>query len=60
MATGAIAGSILSAIAPPLLRMRSQLDVDTAALQASARALLQGLTHRDDRTAISRDAPQHQ
>jgi AcrR family transcriptional regulator len=46
---GIIAGFILSAIAPPLLhRMRSVLGVDTAALQASARAFLQGLTRVQD------------
>jgi AcrR family transcriptional regulator len=40
-----VAGFILSAIAPLVLhRMRSVLGVDTATLQASARALLQGLT----------------
>ncbi len=42
-----LAGFILNAIAPPVLhRMHSQLHVDTPALQASARALLQGLTRR--------------
>jgi hypothetical protein len=42
---GIIAGFILSAIAPPVLhRMRSGLGVDTATLQTSAQALLQGLT----------------
>jgi AcrR family transcriptional regulator len=40
-----VAGFILSAIAPPVLhRMRDALGVDTAALQASAQALLRGLT----------------
>lgn len=44
-----VAGFILNAIAPTVLhRMRSGLGVDTPALQASARALLQGLTHRAD------------
>jgi AcrR family transcriptional regulator len=44
---GIVAGFILSAIAPPVLhRMRSVLGVETAVLQDSARALLQGLTHR--------------
>jgi AcrR family transcriptional regulator len=45
-----VAGFILSAIAPPVLhRMRQVLDVDTPALQASARALLRGLTRPDQR-----------
>lgn len=45
-----VAGFILSAIAPPVLhRMRSVLGVDTAVLQACARALLRGLTRTDDR-----------
>jgi AcrR family transcriptional regulator len=45
---GIVAGMILSAIAPPLLhRMRVVLGVDTATLEASARALLQGLTRTD-------------
>lgn len=40
-----VAGFILSAIAPPVLhRMRIVLGVDTATLQANARALLHGLT----------------
>jgi AcrR family transcriptional regulator len=40
-----ISGLILSAIAPPVLhRMRAVLEVDTAELQAAARALLRGLT----------------
>jgi AcrR family transcriptional regulator len=40
-----IAGFILSAMGPPVLsRMRSVLGVDTATLQANARALLHGLT----------------
>jgi AcrR family transcriptional regulator len=40
-----LAGFILSAIAPPVLhRMRVVLGVDTATLQASARALLRGIT----------------
>ncbi len=40
-----LAGFILSAIAPPVLhRMSIRLDVDTAALQSAARALLRGLT----------------
>lgn len=40
-----VAGFILNAIAPPVLhRMRGLLDVDTPALQASARTLLRGLT----------------
>jgi AcrR family transcriptional regulator len=44
-----IAAFILSAISPPVLhRMRSALGVDTATLQASARALLQGLTRTHD------------
>jgi AcrR family transcriptional regulator len=44
-----VAGLILSAIAPPSLhRMRTVLGVDTASLQASARALLRGLTDSDD------------
>jgi AcrR family transcriptional regulator len=44
-----VAGFILSAIAPPVLHlMRSVLGVDTATLQANARALLQGLTRTDD------------
>jgi len=44
-----LAGFILSAIAPPVLhRMRGVLGVDIPALQASARALLQGLTRMDD------------
>ncbi len=43
-----LAGLILSAIAPPVLhRMQNVLDVDTAALQESARALLRGITHRE-------------
>ena len=42
-----LAGLILSAIAPPVLhRMRAHLNVDTPALQASARTLLRGVTHR--------------
>ncbi len=44
---GIVAAFILSAISPPLLhRMRRILDVDTAALQESALALLQGITRR--------------
>lgn len=40
-----VAGFILNAIAPPVLhRMRSDLGIDTCALQAAARALLRGLT----------------
>jgi AcrR family transcriptional regulator len=40
-----VAGFILSAISPPVLhRMRSALGVDAPALQASAQALLRGLT----------------
>lgn len=40
-----LAGFILNAIAPPVIhRMRSRLGVDTAALQASARTLLRGVT----------------
>jgi AcrR family transcriptional regulator len=42
-----VAGFVVSAIAPPVLhRMRSVLGADTATLQDSARALMQGLTHR--------------
>lgn len=44
-----LAGLILSAIAPPVLhRMRAHLNVDTASLQASALALLRGVTHRPE------------
>jgi AcrR family transcriptional regulator len=43
-----VAGLILSAFGPSVLhRMRSVLGVDTASLQASARALLQGITRVD-------------
>jgi AcrR family transcriptional regulator len=43
-----VSGLILSAIAPPVLhRMRDVLEVDTADLQASAVALLRGLTRPD-------------
>lgn len=42
-----VAGFILNAVAPPVLdRMRGVLDVDTRALQDSARVLLRGLTRR--------------
>jgi AcrR family transcriptional regulator len=45
---GIVAALILSALAPPALhRMRAVLHVDVATLQASARALLRGLTSRD-------------
>jgi AcrR family transcriptional regulator len=53
-----LAGFILNAFAPPVLhRMRTQLDADTAALQASARALLRGLTHPGHQTTSRRRAP---
>lgn len=46
------AGFVLNAIAPSVLhRMRSALEVDSAALQDAALALLRGLTHPTSRAS---------
>jgi AcrR family transcriptional regulator len=50
-----LAGFILSATTPAVLdRMRSVLGADTPTLQASARALLQGITHKPPPTTPPR------